>query len=179
MRIAMLSSISWRTPPRAYGPWELVTSLLTEALVARGVAVTLFATLDDSTLAVPDRPGNNRVDSLRNIVRDPRVALLFLVPGAGETLRVNGRASISIAPDMLAALAAGGKEPPAVVLVSIESGYFQCSKALMRSKLWDPSLHVKRGALPSAGAMIAAVSESFDSAAYDAELPGRLKQSMY
>jgi PPOX class probable FMN-dependent enzyme len=145
----------------------------------RGDAAGFVRIVDDATLAIPDRPGNNRVESLRNIVRDPRVGLLFLVPGAGETLRVNGRAAISVAPDLLAAHMAGGKAPRAVILVTIESVYFQCSKALMRSKLWDPSFHVARGALPSAGAMIAAVSDGFDSVAYDAEMPERLKQTMY
>ena len=145
----------------------------------RGDAAGFVRILDDRTLAIPDRPGNNRIDSLRNLVRDPRVALLFLVPGAGETLRVNGRAAISVDPDLIASFAVGGKPPRAVLLVTIETVYFQCSKALMRSKLWDPSLHVKPGTLPSAGAMIAAVSAGFDSTAYDAEAPARLKQTMY
>jgi PPOX class probable FMN-dependent enzyme len=145
----------------------------------RGDAPGFVRIIDDGTLALPDRPGNNRIDSLRNIVRDPRVALLFLVPGAGETLRVNGRASISVEPDLLASFAVGGKAPRAVVLVTIESVYFQCSKALARSKLWDPSRHVAPGTLPSAGAMLAAVSRGFDATGYDAALPERLKQTLY
>lgn len=145
----------------------------------RGDAPGFVRIIDDGTLALPDRPGNNRIDSLRNIVRDPRVALLFLVPGAGETLRVNGRASISVEPDLLVSFAVGGKAPRAVVLVTIESVYFQCSKALTRSKLWDPSRHVAPGTLPSAGAMLAAVSRGFDATAYDAALPERLKQTLY
>ncbi len=145
----------------------------------RGDAPGFVRIVDDGTLAIPDRPGNNRVDSLRNIVRDPRVALLFLVPGAGETLRVNGRAAISVEPALLDAFAVAGKAPRAVVLVTIESVYFQCSKALTRSRLWDPSRHVARGAVPSAGAMLAAVSPGFDGPGYDAALPERLKQTLY
>jgi uncharacterized protein len=145
----------------------------------RGDAPGFVRIVDDRTLALPDRLGNNRVDSLRNIVRDPRVGLLFLVPGVGETLRVNGRAAISIDRDLLASFAVGGKAPRSVLVVTIESVYFQCSKALMRSKLWDPSRHVARGAVPSSGAMLAAVSKTFDGAKYDAELPERLKQTMY
>lgn len=165
----------------AHAPFVAIATCGPEGLDCspRGDAPGFVRVIDDGTLALPDRPGNNRIDSLRNIVRDPRVALLFLVPGAGETLRVNGRASVSVEPDLLASFAVGGKAPRAVVLVTIESVYFQCSKALTRSKLWDPSRHVAPGALPSAGAMLAAVSRGFDAAGYDAALPERLKQTLY
>src|SRR6476660_5250546 len=92
---------------------------------------------DEKTLMVPDRRGNNRIDSLRNIVRDPRVALIFLVPGVGETLRVNGRAAISVEPALLESFVVDGKAPRSVLLVTIETVYFQCTKALVRSHLWD------------------------------------------
>src|SRR3954447_20591274 len=104
---------------------------------------------DEKTLLIPDRRGNNRIDSLRNIVRDPRVSLLFLVPGVSETIRVIGRAAISTDPALLESFIFAGKVPRAIIVVSVESVYFQCAKALIRSKLWDPSRHVDRKALPS------------------------------
>ena len=93
--------------------------------------------LDEKTLAIPDRRGNNRIDGFRNIVRDPRIALLFLIPGVGETLRVNGRAAISIDPELMQSFAINGKPPRCVLVVHVESVYFQCAKAIVRSKLWD------------------------------------------
>ena len=107
--------------------------------------------LDDKTLAIPDRPGNNRIDGFRNIVRDPRVALLFLIPGVGETLRINGRAEISIDPDLLARFAINGKLPRSVLLVHVETAFYHCAKAIVRSKLWDEATKVDRKSLPSSG----------------------------
>jgi PPOX class probable FMN-dependent enzyme len=135
--------------------------------------------VDERTLALPDRPGNNRIDNLLNIIADPRVSLLFIVPGIGETLRVNGQAEISNDPELLQSFAVKGKPPRTVLIVSVESVYFHCSRALVRSKLWDSSRFVARNAVPSAGAMIAAVSEGFDNEAYDREAPERIKQSLY
>ncbi len=103
----------------------------------KGDAPGFVRILDDKTLAIPDRPGNNRLDGFRNIVRDPRIALLFLIPGVGETLRVNGRAAISIDPELMQSFAVNGKLPRCVLIVHIESVYFHCSKAIVRSKLWD------------------------------------------
>ena len=100
--------------------------------------------LDEKTLAIPDRPGNNRIDGFRNIVRDPRIALLFLIPGVGETLRVNGRASISVDPELMQSFAINGKLPRCVLVVHVESIYFHCSKAIVRSKLWDESTKIDR-----------------------------------
>src|SRR5476651_2213051 len=97
---------------------------------------------DDKTLMMPDRRGNNRVDSLRNIIADPRVALLFLIPGVGETLRVNGRALISTAPSLLDRFSIGGKLPRSVIVVSVDTVFFQCSRAVFRAKLWDPAQHI-------------------------------------
>ncbi|MFD1705062.1 MSMEG_1061 family FMN-dependent PPOX-type flavoprotein, partial [Methylopila henanensis] len=94
---------------------------------------------DDRTLILPDRKGNNRIDSLRNVLRDPRVALLFLVPGAGVTLRVNGRAEISVDADLLASFAVDGAAPRTALVISVEAVYFQCARAVIRSKLWDPA----------------------------------------
>lgn len=135
--------------------------------------------LDERTLALPDRPGNNRIDNLTNIVADPRVSLLFIVPGVGETLRVNGCAEISDDADLLARFAVNGKLPRTVLLVRIEAAYFHCSRALVRSRLWDPTRFLERSQLPSPGTMLATTSAGLDAAAYDAELPERVKKSLY
>ncbi|MEJ8798850.1 pyridoxamine 5'-phosphate oxidase family protein [Trinickia caryophylli] len=136
--------------------------------------------LDERTLAVPDRPGNNRIDNLRNILADPRVSLLFFIPGVDETLRVNGRAEISVAPELLAAFEANGKLPRTVIVIKVEAAYFHCSKALVRSRLWDVEKHIERSSLPSAGAMLKRLSQgTFDATTYDRELPERVKASLY
>ena len=136
--------------------------------------------LDDKTLAIPDRPGNNRIDGFRNIVRDPRIALLFLIPGVGETLRVNGRASISVDPELMASFAINGKLPRCVLIVHIESVYFHCSKAIMRSKLWDEATKIDRKSLPSTGSIIAEVSQGrLGGEAYDRAAPERIKSMLY
>ena len=135
---------------------------------------------DDKTLLIPDRRGNNRVDSLRNIVRDPRVSLLFLVPGVGETFRVIGRASISTDPALTETFVFAGKTPRAVIVVSVERVYFQCSKAIVRSKLWDASRHVERKSLPSNGTILAAITKGeVGGEQYDREYPERLKATIY
>ncbi|MGC1693654.1 MAG: pyridoxamine 5'-phosphate oxidase family protein, partial [Pseudolabrys sp.] len=103
----------------------------------KGDAPGFVRVLDDKTLAIPDRPGNNRLDGFRNIVRDPRVGLLFLIPGVSETLRVNGRASISVDPELMQSFTVNGKLPRSVLIVHIETVYFHCSKAIVRSRLWD------------------------------------------
>ncbi|MBL8833240.1 MAG: pyridoxamine 5'-phosphate oxidase family protein [Rhodospirillales bacterium] len=140
-----------------------------------------FVTVEDpKTLLLPDRRGNNRIDTLRNIVEDPRVALLFLVPGVGETLRINGRARISIDPALLARFAVDGKPPRSVLVVAVERVYFQCSRAVVRADLWNPAKHAARGTLPSAGEILEALSkDGFDGRAYDAELPARVATSLY
>lgn len=135
---------------------------------------------DRKTLMIPDRRGNNRVDSLRNIVRDPRVGLLFLIPGVGETMRVNGTARLSTDPELCQSFTMQGKAPACVIVVTAERVYPQCQKALVRSKLWDPSQHIARSALPSVGEMIEAISKGqFDGKAYDSAYPERLKQTIY
>ena len=136
--------------------------------------------LDKKTLAIPDRPGNNRIDGMRNLVRDPRIALLFLIPGVGETLRVNGRAAISVDPDLLQSFAIGGKLPRAVMLVTVERIYFHCSKAIVRSKLWSESTKVERASLPSTGTIIAELSNGkFGGESYDREAPARIQAELY
>jgi PPOX class probable FMN-dependent enzyme len=133
---------------------------------------------DERTLMLPDRRGNNRIDSLRNVLSDPRVALLFLIPGVGETLQVNGRARISVAPDLLASFEVQGKQPRSVLVIAVETVFFQCSRAIVRSRLWDP-IERKKRPVPSAGEMLAALSAGFDGQAYDEALPARVRQTLY
>lgn len=135
---------------------------------------------DERTLMMPDRRGNNRVDSLRNIVRDPRVALLFLIPGSGTTLRVNGRAHLSIDPDLLASFAVDEKPPRSVIVVAVETVYFQCARAIVRSELWNPERHVDPKALPTPGDILAALSEgTVGGKEYDRAWPERAKASLW
>src|SRR5690606_35670402 len=114
---------------------------------------------DPRTLMLPDRHGNNRIDSLRNILRDPRVALLFLIPGSGNTLRVNGHARLTADETLRASFAVEGKQPRTVIVVEVREVYFQCARAIIRSGLWDPSNHVSPDALPTPGAILAALSQ--------------------
>jgi hypothetical protein len=135
---------------------------------------------DDKTLMLPDRRGNNRIDSLRNIVRDPRVALLFLIPGVGNTLRVNGRAHLSVAPALLESFAVEDKAPRSVMVMEVETIYFQCARALIRSELWNPAHHVDPKSLPSAGQILAALSkDTVGGDTYDREWAGRAAKTMW
>lgn len=135
---------------------------------------------DDKTLLLPDRRGNNRVDSLRNIIHDPRVGMIFLLPGIGETLRVNGQATISLDPLLLEQFSVDGKPPLSVLVIKVDTVYFQCSRAILRSKLWDPAFHIERSSLPSTGTILEALSDAeIDGLKYDAELPERVKKTMY
>ena len=140
-----------------------------------------FVTIeDDRTLLIPDRRGNNRTDSLRNLITDPRIALLFLIPGVGETLRVNGRAEISIDPALLARFTMQGKLPRSVIVVHVETVYFQCPKALVRSELWNPAKQIERKSLPSTGTMLADItSGAVGGEQYDRDYPERLKATIY
>jgi PPOX class probable FMN-dependent enzyme len=146
----------------------------------RGDPAGFVVVEDEKTLLIPDRRGNNRIDSLRNLITDPRMAMLFLIPGAGETLRVNGRAAISIAPSLLERFSVDGKAPRSVLVVHVESVYFQCARAILRSKLWNSALHIDRSSLPSLGTILADLSHSrIDGADYDRDLPDRLKTTLY
>jgi hypothetical protein len=150
----------------------------------RGDAPGFVRVVDERTLALPDRPGNNRLDSLRNVIVDARLALLFVIPGVGETLRVNGRGRISNDPTLLDSFAVDGKLPRTVLLIDVDAVYFHCSKALVRSRLWDPAHHVERSQLPSAGEILQRIiaandGEPFDAAAYDRELPERVRATLY
>lgn len=146
----------------------------------RGDAPGFIHVEDEKTLLLPDRRGNNRVDSLRNIVADPRVALLFLIPGNGNTLRVNGRAAISVDPALLERLAVKDKRPRTMLVVTVEAVYFQCARAILRSDLWNPEKHVARDALPSIGTILSDLSDAtVGGEDYDREWWGRAKETMY
>jgi len=135
---------------------------------------------DDKTLMMPDRRGNNRIDSLRNIVRDPRCALLFLIPGSGTTLRANGRAHLSADPALLERFAVDEKAPRTVIVLEIDEIYFQCARAIIRSDLWNPDNHVDPASLPSPGQILAAMTgNAVGGAGYDKAWPERAKASMW
>ena len=155
------------------GPLGLDTS-------PRGDAPGFVAIADDRTLLLPDRRGNQRIDSLRNLVQDPRLALLFLIPGQGEALRVNGTGRISALPALRERFAVDGKWPDSVLVVSVTTVFFQCARAIKRSGLWDPARHVADGTLPSPGAILQALSRAgIDGAAYDAALQARQAATLY
>ena len=146
----------------------------------RGDAPGFVHVLDAHTLILPDRRGNQRIDSLRNIARDPRVALLFLVPGSGEALRVNGNARISASPALCAEFAVDGKAPASVLVIAVASVYFQCARAIKRSALWDAARHFSAGTLPTPGTILQALSPTaIDGAAYDAALSPRQQATLY
>jgi PPOX class probable FMN-dependent enzyme len=146
----------------------------------RGDAPGFVVVENEKTLLIPDRRGNNRVDSLRNIVANPQVALLFLIPGIGETLRVNGRAAITTDLALLRRFAVDGKLPRSVIVVFVDTVFFQCSRAIFRSNLWDASRHLPRESLPSLGRIVADVAKTkFDAEAYDKGLYERLKSTLY
>ncbi|CAB3798523.1 pyridoxamine 5'-phosphate oxidase family protein [Pararobbsia alpina] len=136
--------------------------------------------VDEKTLILPDRRGNNRIDSLRNLMANPQLAMLFLIPGMGETLRVNGRARISIDPVLLQRYAVDGKEPRTVLEVTVDTVFFQCARAVVRADLWNPAKYVDRSTLPSLGKILADASASrIDGETYDRELPNRVQSTLY
>jgi PPOX class probable FMN-dependent enzyme len=146
----------------------------------RGDPPGFVRVLDERTLLMPDRRGNNRLDTLRNLVEDPRIGLLFLVPGIGVTLRVNGTAEISTDLDLRESFAIDGKAPTTVIVVTTTSVYTQCPKALIRSHLWDPSRHRDPSELPSVGDIMQAITTGmFDGKAYDDAYPERIRQTIY
>jgi len=135
---------------------------------------------DETTLMMPDRRGNNRIDSLRNIVRDPRVALLFLIPGSGNTLRVNGRAQVSVDPALLASFKMEGKAPRTVIVMKVGEIYFQCARAIVRSDLWNPDKRVDPKTLPTPGQILAEMSTNrVGGEEYDRAWPERARQSLW
>ena len=135
---------------------------------------------DEHTLLLPERRGNNRIDSLRNIVADPRVALLFLVPGVGETLRMNGRARISVEPSLLERFVINGQAPKCVLVVTVETALFQCARAITRSNLWRPVDPDAPRPVPTPGQMLEALTQAaIDGADYDQGLAQRQRDTLY
>jgi hypothetical protein len=145
----------------------------------RGDPAGFVRVRDPRTLLIPDRKGNNRVDSLRNLVRDPRIGLLFMIPGIGNTMRVNGRAEILVDAELCASFAMRGNPATAVIVVTVEAVYPQCQKALVRSRLWDESAKLDKQALPTIGEMMQALDPEFDGAAYEAAYPARMERTIY
>ncbi len=134
---------------------------------------------DEATLLLPDWRGNNRIDSLLNIVRDPRVALMFLVPGSTTTMRINGKAVVSADPALLESFEMDGKHPRSVTVIAIEEVYFQCARALIRSELWNPERFADPKELPTAGALLKSAKADFDKDTYDREWAGRAAKTMW
>lgn len=146
----------------------------------RGDPAGFVHVADAKTVLIPDRRGNNRIDTLRNIVCDPRVSLLFLIPGIGETLRINGRADITVEPALIERFPMNGKLPRSVIRVHVDTVYFQCQKALARAKLWQHEAQVPRNAVPTAGAIQQALSDTpFDGAEYDRNYAEHMRKTMY
>ncbi|MCC8432799.1 pyridoxamine 5'-phosphate oxidase family protein [Reyranella aquatilis] len=186
LETSTVKEVNWITPHyRAYieaSPYAALATCGPEGLDCspRGDKPGFVRIHDEKTLMLPDRRGNNRIDSLRNIVRDPRVALLFMIPGVGNTLRVNGRAHLSVAPDLLESFAVEEKAPRSVTVIEVDAVYFQCARALVRSELWNPARHVDPKSLPSAGQILAALSgERVGGETYDREWPGRAAATMW
>lgn len=146
----------------------------------RGDKAGFVRIADDKTLMMPDRRGNNRIDSLRNIVRDPRCAFLFLLPGSGTTMRVNGQAHLSIDPDLLESFAVDEKAPRTVIVLDIEELYFQCARAIIRSELWNPARHIDPTTLPTPGEILAGMTKNeVGGESYDKAWPERAKATMW
>lgn len=146
----------------------------------KGDAPGFVRIIDDKTLMIPDRPGNNRLDGFKNLMSDPRIALLFLIPGCAETLRVNGRATVSVDPALRESFAVNGKPARAVLIVNVETVFFHCAKAIVRGKLWDVNAQIDRKSLPSTGTLIAEVSGGkLGGEQYDKEAPAKIQSLLY
>ncbi|MGA8650838.1 MAG: pyridoxamine 5'-phosphate oxidase family protein [Xanthobacteraceae bacterium] len=161
MELALLKQLD-RLDPHcrnflAHSPFCVIASTRPERgtdVSPRGDAPGFARALDDYTIAIPDRPGNNRLDTMSNIVADAEVGLLFFIPGIDETLRINGTARLSQDPELLAAAAVNGREPRLVILVTVKEAFLHCGKALKRSKLWNEDYRVDKKSFPSLGRMI-------------------------
>ncbi len=146
----------------------------------RGDQPGFVRVLDSKTLAMPDRRGNNRIDSLRNIVTDPKVALLFLIPGSGTTFRVNGKAVITTDEDLCQSFAVEDKAPRSVIVITVEAAYFQCARAILRSHLWEPEYHVDKAEVPTPGSILESLTKGeINGEAYTTNWPIRAKTTMW
>ncbi len=163
-------------------PFVVVATVGPEGLDCspRGDPVGFIRVLDRTRVLIPDRRGNNRMDSMRNIVRDPRVSLLFLIPGVNETLRINGRARIIVDDELARTFTVNEKVPQTLLEVTVDRVYYQCPKALIRSKLWSIDAQVPRSALPTGGEILQAITKNaINAAEYDQAYPERIKQTIY
>ncbi|MDE2780288.1 MAG: pyridoxamine 5'-phosphate oxidase family protein [Chloroflexota bacterium] len=145
----------------------------------RGDPPGFVRVLDERTLLLPDRPGNNQVDSLQNVVENPRVGLLFFVPGMNETLRVKGRAEIVTGQGLLEPLAVGGRAPLSGLRVTVEEAFLHCGRALLRGRLWDPSARIERSCYPSYGQVLADQIAGADAGRIDAEEAEANRERLY
>ena len=146
----------------------------------RGERGGAFQIVDDKTLIIPDRRGNNRLDTLRNIVRNPQVAMLFLIPGSITTVRLNGTAIVTVDKDLLSSLERDSKAPRSAVVVTIREIYTQCGRAVLRAGLWDPTSYVEPGQIPSPGDVLNAQTKGeIDGKEYDAQWPDRANATMW
>lgn len=185
MQLALDKEVSTIIPPyRAFiekAPFVVVSTGGPEGFDCspRGDAPGFVRVVDEKTVMIPDRRGNNRIDTLKNIVRDGRIALLFLVPGIGETMRINGRAEISTDPELCASFEVNGKAPASVIVATVESVYVQCSKALIRSKLWSPDTHVAKSDMPSMGDILEAISDMEFPADFEEIYEKSLEETLY
>lgn len=145
----------------------------------KGDAPGFVRVVDDTTLLIPDRAGNNKLDTLRNILDDPAVGMIFLIPGFNETLRVNGSARVTMDPDLLAPLAVDGKAPKSGIVVDVEEVYLHCGKALIRARLWDLAARTDRAAMPTMGRMVADQIAGFDADEVETGYQEALKTRLY
>ena len=170
-----LNDLTWQFIERS--PFVCVSTKLPDGGVdvsPRGDPPSFVRILDDRTLLIPDRPGNRIADTLTNLLADPAIGLLFLIPGVGDSFRVNGRGTITDDADLLAESTVEGSAPRLGILVEIEEAYTQCSKALIRSDLWNPERHVDRSELPSSGEILRSLNDpEFDAEEYDRARAGR------
>jgi len=179
MHTSLIKEVPHLTEPYAAliraSPFVILATSGEEGLDAspRGGTPGFVRVVDKTTLILPDRSGNNRVDSLSNLVGDPRIALIFFIPGISECMRINGKARISVDPELLQSFADdNGKLPRAAVIITIDRCYAQCSQAVMRAKLWDADAQVDRKSLPTFGKMLQACQAEFDAAAFDRSYVG-------
>ena len=178
-----LTKVVTRLTP-AYGEWigasrfAILSTVGPEGTDAtpRGDDGPVVQVADDRTLFLPDWSGNNRLDNLRNIVRDPRVSLMFLVPGSNNVVRVNGRASVSADPELTGRFEQKGRHPKTVMIVTLHEAYFQCAKAVMRADLWSRD---DAGGLPTAGDFLQEAEPDFDGADYDLTYPDHAKDRLW
>lgn len=183
---SLVKEVNWITPEyRALieaSPFVALATCGPEGLDCspRGDKAGFVRVHDERTLMLPDRHGNNRLDSLRNVVREPRVGLLFLIPGSGTTLRINGTAVVSTDPELLGSFIVEKKAPRSVLVITVEAIYFQCARAIVRSDLWNPEKRVDPKTLPTPGKILATLSENrVGGESYDREWPGRAARTMW